>query len=158
MTTLSGNLDFNFTETVPNRFKFSVDNLLEFLFPPSLQHPLVAGRLFAYAFYGPLDNNGHLKTGFKQSRILADYELEAMCLQFEKEDIIQIYLQRSRDMGLLTNKEQEMIVAQADGHLKAAKGKSMLPALTKHDIHDLLKVLEFAIRHNIDKRFGYIYD
>ena len=40
---------------------------------------------------------------------------------------------------MLNSEEHEAIVQQADGHLKRAKGKSMLPILTKTDILDLLK-------------------
>lgn len=121
-----------------NKFKFHVDDLIRFIFPVSLQHPLAAGRLFAFALYGPLDDNLQIRTGASGKRILADYELEQMCLQFEKEDIVQIYLHKSRDMGLLTNQEQEAIISQADDKLKKAKGKASLPRLVKKDIYDLL--------------------
>ncbi len=65
---------------------------------------------------------------------MAEYELEEMCIQLEKEDILCIYLHNPRDMGLLTITEQENIISQADAHLKRAKGKAMLPRLTKDDV------------------------
>ena len=57
----------------------------------------------------------------------------------EREDVIKIFLHKARDFGVLTSEEHEAIVQQADGHLKRAKGKSMLPVLTKADVIDLLK-------------------
>lgn len=122
-----------------DKFKFDIESLISFIFPPSLQHPLAAGRLFAFALCGPLDENLCIRTGFQGKRVLAEYELEQMCLQFEKEDIVQIYLHRPRDLGILTSKEQEMIVNQADAHLKRAKGKASLPPLHKKDIYELFK-------------------
>jgi len=124
---------------VQDRFKFDIESLINFIFPTSLQHPLAAGRLFAFALCGPLDENLCIRTGFKGNRILAEYELEQMCLQFEKEDIIQIYLHKSRDLGLLTSTEQEAVVSQADAHLKRAKGKASLPRLWKKDIYELFR-------------------
>ena len=127
------------SEVPYDKFKFYLDDLVAFIFPKSLQHPLAAGRLIAFGLYGPLDDFGQIRTGPKGSRILAEYELEQMCLQIEKEDILQIYLHRSRDMGMLSSKEQEMIISQADAHLKRASGKASLPRLWKKDIYDIFK-------------------
>ncbi|MGB4191694.1 MAG: hypothetical protein WBJ81_04015, partial [Rickettsiales bacterium] len=80
----------------PDKFKFDLESLIQFLFPTSLQHPLVAGRLFVFALCGPLDENLCIRTGFQGKRILAEYELEQMCMQMEREDIVQIYLHKSR--------------------------------------------------------------
>ena len=124
---------------IHDKFKFDLESLIQFLFPSTLQHPLAAARLIAFALCGPLDENLCIRTGFQGKRILAEYELEQMCLQLEKEDIIQIYLHKPRDMGLLTSKEQEMIISQADAHLKRAKGKASLPRLYKKDIFELFK-------------------
>lgn len=135
-TLISTNQGGTFT---PDKFKFDIESLISFIFPTSLQHPLAAGRLFAFALCGPLDDNLCIRTGFQGKRVLAEYELEQMCLQFEKEDIIQIYLHRPRDLGILTSKEQEMIVNQADAHLKRAKGKASLPRLWKNDIYELFR-------------------
>ena len=54
-----------------------------------------------------------------------------MCIQFEREDILSVYVEKQRDVGLLSIAEQEMIISQADGHLKCAKGKAMLPQINK---------------------------
>lgn len=35
---------------------FRLDDLLDFIFPAALQHPLAVGRLFAFALYGPLNS------------------------------------------------------------------------------------------------------
>lgn len=125
-----------------NKFQVDINQLLGFLFPPELQHPLTAGRLYLFGDCGPLDENGQLRTGYKGNRILLDYELEEQCVQYEREDIIRIYQQPgSGGIGLLTFAEQEAIIAQADGHLKKAKGKAMLPRLSKQDIIDIFEDL-----------------
>ena len=125
-----------------NKFQVEINKLLTFLFPPELQHPLTAGRLYLFGDCGPLDEHGQLRTGYKGNRILLDYELEEQCVQYEREDIIRIYQQPgSGGIGLLTFAEQEAIIAQADGKLKKAKGKAMLPRLSKQDIIELFKDL-----------------
>mmetsp|Transcript_21905 Transcript_21905/g.36672 ORF Transcript_21905/g.36672 Transcript_21905/m.36672 type:complete len:343 (+) Transcript_21905:83-1111(+) len=142
--TLSMDASLEFGQTkdyIPDKFKFDIEDLIKFIFPASLQHPLAAGRLFAFADCGPLDENLCLRSGAQGKRIVAEYELTQMCLQYEKEDIVQIYLHKSRDMGLLTSKEQEMVISQADAHLKKAKGKASLPRLWKKDIYELLEDL-----------------
>lgn len=127
---------------VEDRFLFYLDDLLQFLFPAHLQHPSAAGRLFAFAYHGPLVD-GFIRTGPKGSRVLADYELAEMCVQFEREDIVQIYLHKPNDLGLLSSDEQEMIISQADAHLKRAKGKALLPRLSKQDVVDLFEVSRY---------------
>ena len=124
-----------------DKFKVDLENVIEFIFPKELQHPLAAGRLFAFALCGPLDSSNQIRTGYKGSRVVMGYELEQMCMQFEREDIIQVYLHNPRQMGLLTSKEQEAIIGQADGHLKRAKGSAMLPIITKDDIYAMFRSL-----------------
>lgn len=125
---------------VEDKFKFHLEDLIQFIFPPNLQHPLASARLIAFGLYGPLDEHGHLRSGRGGCHAIAEYELETMCLQIEREDIIQIYLHRPRDMGLLTTAEQDMIINQADAHLKKEKGKAMLPRMTKEEVRELFKV------------------
>lgn len=124
-----------------NKYQCNLDRLIEFIFPSNLQHPFAASRLFIFGLYGPLDENNQIRAGYKASRVVMDYELDQMCLQLEREDIIQIYLHNPNDMGMLTSKEQEAIIGQADGHLKKEKGKASLPRITRQDIIDLFKPL-----------------
>ena len=64
-----------------------------------------------------------------------------MCIQFEREDILSVYVEKQRDVGLLSIAEQEMIISQADGHLKCAKGKAMLPQINKKDVEHIFEVI-----------------
>lgn len=158
--------DTNFSQTLGTRgtekekpspnVQVDLGDLLAFIFPDNLQHPLAAARLFTYCDYGPLINN-ELRSGPGRSHVLAVWELDSMCINVEREDIIKIFLHRAKDFGVLTSTEHEAIVQQADGHLKKAKGKSMLPALTKADVVDLMKDLprdEFGMLnfHDIQKK------
>lgn len=123
-----------------DKFYFRLDELLNFVFPASKQHPLTVGRLLSFGLYGPLDSCGNLRSGYNGSRIVAEYELEEMCIQLEKEDILQIYLHKPQDVGLLSTLEQEAIISQADAHLKRARGKAMLPQLSKEDLIKMFSV------------------
>jgi len=125
----------------PDKYQISVEGVFDFLFPKECQHPLVAGRLFAFGICGPLNEKGQLPSGISGKRVVMSYELDEMCMQFEREDILQIYLQNPRLMGLLSTKEQEAIIAQADGHLKREKGKALLPRLTKEQVYELFEDL-----------------
>lgn len=118
-----------------------LEEILTFIFPTELQHPLAASRLFIYSEYGPLVN-GELRSGPARRHILSVWELDCMCMQCEREDVIQIYLSRKRDFGILTSEEHESIIQQADNALKKAKGKGMLPALKKDDIILMFKHLQ----------------
>ena len=70
--------------------KVDVQQLLDFIFPKSLQHPLSTGRLFAFAMYGPLDSNANLRSGHNGHRVVSTWEIDTMCLQFEREDLLQV--------------------------------------------------------------------
>lgn len=122
-----------------DKFKFRIEDLIRFIFPGTLQHPLAAGRLYCFGSYGPLDENLQIRTGIKGSRVLAVYELEQMCLQSEREDILQIYSHRARDIGLMSSRDQFEMITQADAHLKKANGKASLPQITAKDIHELFQ-------------------
>lgn len=70
--------------------KVDVEELLDFIFPKSLQHPLSTGRLYAFGMYGPLDSNAQLRSGQNGDRVVSTWEIDTMCLQFEREDILQV--------------------------------------------------------------------
>jgi hypothetical protein len=119
------------------RFRINLEDVIQYCFPKGYQHPFSGSRLIAFGMYGPLDADGNIRTGYKGNRKVMDYELEEMCIQIERDDIASIYLHNKRDLGLLSSKEQESIIAQADAHLKSAKGRAMLPRLSKETIRDL---------------------
>lgn len=70
--------------------KVDVKELLDFIFPDALQHPLSTGRLYAFGMYGPLDENAKLRAGHNGKRVVSAWEIDTMCLQFEREDILQV--------------------------------------------------------------------
>eukprot|EP01040_Poterioochromonas_malhamensis_P015456 gene15456-17297_t len=121
------------------QFQFRLEDLIQFIFPKNLQHPLTNARLFIFALYGPLDQNGKLRSGRGGQHVLMEYELDEMCMQIEREDLIQVYMHRPRDMATLVTSEQEAIINQADAHLKRAKGRAMLPQLRQEEIEDLFQ-------------------
>jgi hypothetical protein len=127
------------------KFQFYLDDLIQFMYPENLQHPLAASRLFIFGLYGPLDSQGQLRSGRKGYHILSTYELEAMCEQIEREDVTKVYVPKGKGIGLLLNHEQDGLISQADNKLKNAKGKAMLPYLPKEEAIALFKV--FLIRN-----------
>lgn len=161
------------TKTDRGKFQVAVDSVIDFVFPALLQHPLSAGRLFSYGMYGPLDEDNDLRTGPRGSHKLSVWELDQMCLQAEREDVLAIYMKKRSDIGMLSIDEQESIILQADPKLKRAAGKSMLPQITKEDVygifadlscdeygyysfHDLQKAIE-KFRHNRIKNYKLVY-
>lgn len=128
-------------ERVDPKFLFSLESLLRFMYPENQQHPLAASRMIIFGQYGPLDANGQLRSGRRGEHVLMEYELDAMCEQIEREDLVQIYLHRQRDMGLLSTAEQDALINQADAHLKKEKGKAMLPKITKQEVIQLFQGL-----------------
>ena len=138
-------IDTSKLDTAPNtesRFRIDLKDLVDnFCFPSQYQHPLAASRLIIFGNNGPLDDNGQLRTGYKGNRIVLDYELEAMCDQIEADDVTSIYLHRQRDLGMLSSAQQLSIITQADAHLKNAKGRALLPRLTKQDIYAIFEDL-----------------
>lgn len=119
-----------------DRYKIDLRDLVDnFLFPRQYQHPLSSARMIIFGMNGPLDEKGRLRTGYKGNRVVLDYELEAMCDQVERDDVTSIYLHRQRDLGMLSSAQQLSIITQADAHLKRAKGRALLPRLTKEDVY-----------------------
>jgi len=122
-----------------NKFRINLEDVITYCFPAGYQHPFSGSRLIAFGMYGPLDAEGNIRTGFRGNRKVMDYELEEMCVQIERDDITSIYLHNKRDLGLLSSKQQESIIAQADAHLKRAKGKAMLPRLSKDEVREVFR-------------------
>ena len=107
----------------PASSKVDIKQLIKFLFPPGLQHPLVAGRLIAFGMYGPLDDNLRLHSGEKGNHVVQSYELDTMCDQFEKEDIMQVYITGKRSLATLSAVEKSEMVVGANPKTKTTRGK-----------------------------------
>lgn len=75
-----------------------IDDLIRFLFPVNLQHSLVAGRLIVFGLYGPLDEHLQLRTGPQKRNVVSDWQLDLMCVQVEREDLLSIYLHKQSDV------------------------------------------------------------
>ncbi|GMH98657.1 hypothetical protein TrST_g471 [Triparma strigata] len=133
----------------PKSHRVDLDRVLEFLFPAGFQHPLVAGRLIAYGMYGPLDDNLCLHSGEKGMHVVQGYELNAMCDQFEKEDIMQVYISKNRPLASLNPAEKAEMLEGAHRSTKTTHGKlssqmsnSQMPAFSQEQIVEMFKPLE----------------
>mmetsp|Transcript_19085 Transcript_19085/g.50210 ORF Transcript_19085/g.50210 Transcript_19085/m.50210 type:complete len:331 (-) Transcript_19085:152-1144(-) len=113
-----------------------------FVFPQNLQHPMSTGRLFAFGFYGPLDADARLRSGHKGQHVVGNWELDTMCRQFEREDILQIYMLPGQTHSNLSEDQAEEILAQADSRLKVAKGKAMMKQVTPEEVDMIFSDLE----------------
>jgi len=141
-----------FTSTnnpLPRSSKVLVSDLLEFLFPPGFQHPLVAGRLIAFGMYGPFDEQLRLSSGEKGMHKVQGYELDAMCDQFEREDIITVYISSNRPLAALSFEEKAEMLEGANRATKTTRGKlsqqmnnKQMPAFTREQIGELFSDLE----------------
>lgn len=80
--------DSHFMPKIHDRSFVDLEDLVQFIFPTSLQHPLSTGRLIAFGLYGPLDSDARLRAGHKGSHVVGRWELDSLCRQFEREDIL----------------------------------------------------------------------
>ena len=138
---------FGRTKKSKGKFQVDVNDVIDFIFPQTLQHPLAAGRLFCYGLYGPLDEDNNMRTGPRGAHKTSVWELDQMCLQVEREDILAIYMKKRCDIGLLSIEEQESLILQADPKLKKAAGKSMLPKINKQDVYGIFAVRLHSLTH-----------
>ena len=118
-----------------------VDALIKFVFPPELQHPMSTGRLLAFGMYGPLDDEARLRSGHKGSHVVQSFELDAMCRQFEREDILQVYMPHGQNPSCLNEDQQQELLAQADQRLKNARGKAFMVQIRPEEVRALFDEL-----------------
>jgi hypothetical protein len=129
-------------EAQPGRV--SLKGLMKFIFPPGLQHPMSTGRLYAFGFYGPLDADAQLRSGHKGQHVVSRWELDTMCMQFEREDILQVYVSPEHPLCTLSEAQQEELVQQADARMKAQQGRGLMPQLPKKEVLGLFSDLARA--------------
>ncbi|OQR84516.1 aspartyl protease family A01A [Thraustotheca clavata] len=106
--------------------KVSLDALMDFLFPPKVQHLNSTGRLFVFSLYGPLDSKSRLRSGEKGLHGVTDLELNTMSQSIEREDILSVY-----GMIGLSRDEEEEVLRQADKYLK------IIPRYTRRDVEEI---------------------
>lgn len=69
----------------------------------------MAGRLIAFGLYGPLDEQLQMRTGPQRRNVVSDWQLDLMCVQIEREDILNVYLHKKTDMVTAVNIRSERI-------------------------------------------------
>ncbi|OQR98207.1 aspartyl protease family A01A [Achlya hypogyna] len=106
----------------------SLDALMDFLFPPQVQHSNSTGRLFVFSLYGPLDAKSRLRSGERGQHVVTDLELNTMSQSIEREDILSVY-----GMVGLSRDEEEEVLRQADKHLKT------IPRYTRRDVDEIFR-------------------
>jgi hypothetical protein len=65
-----------------------LQEVLDFCFPPGVEHPKAAARLFLLCEYGPLIDGWLWGGAYNARRKLSEYEIETMVTKLEREDII----------------------------------------------------------------------
>ena len=65
-----------------------LQEVLEFCFPPGVEHPKAAARLFLLCEHGPLIDGWLWGGAYNARRKLSEYEIETMVAKLEREDII----------------------------------------------------------------------
>jgi hypothetical protein len=65
-----------------------------------------------------------------------------MCHQFEREDILQVYMPHGQNPSMLNEEQQQELLAQADQRLKNARGKAFMVQIRPHEVRDLFSDLE----------------
>lgn len=108
----------------------SVNAVLNFVFPPSIQRPHSTGRLFALAEYGPLSPTGELCGGKRHARPLTPHEIKALIAQMEQDDILAVYMP-NEGRGL-SSAERKAVLTDV------ASAKLTLPRLDASQVVQLL--------------------
>jgi hypothetical protein len=105
--------------------RVNLQELLEFVFPKTLQHPASAGRLIVFGLYGPL-KGGALISGYRGQHVIAGWELDSMCCSVEREDMLQVYVSADQPLCTLSVAQQDAIIAQATCKFEQLKPAQML--------------------------------
>lgn len=139
-------IDGNSHNLASKSARVDLDQLLNFIFPPQIQHPNSAGRLFVFGLYGPLDAKARLRSGEKGLHIVTDHEVKTMSHRMEREDILAVY-----GMCSLSQEEEEEVIRQVDHMLKN------FPQYTKRDIialfHSLPRDKESRMNFHATQRY-----
>lgn len=119
-----------------SRSRVDLEEVMRFVFDPKLQHPLSYGRLVSWALYGPLDTSQGLRGGARGGHTLLKFELDAMAIDIERQDILLIYLPEGTDVATLSAAEHSAILAQADRCQKSKRGRGTAPhsMVSKDDV------------------------
>lgn len=64
---------------------------------------------------------------------MSRFELDTMCKQFEKEDILQVYMPAGKSASSLSEEQAQEILAQADSRLKVFLIQSKLSLVASGD-------------------------
>lgn len=70
----------------------ALSDVMEFVFPPTVQKPHSTGRLFVLAEFGPLGEDGQLHGGKAGSRVITQQEIQGMIREIEHDDVLAVYL------------------------------------------------------------------
>jgi len=73
-----------------------MDSLLKFLFPPHLEHPESTGRLDVFATYGPVDDEGHMRSGPLGKHVMTDLEIKHMIIELNRDMLYRLFAPRPR--------------------------------------------------------------
>jgi hypothetical protein len=105
--------------------RVNLQELQDFVFPKTLQHPASAGRLIVFGLYGPL-KGGKLTSGHRGQHVIAGWELDSMCCSVEREDMLQVYVSADQPLCTLSVAQQDAIIAQATCKFEQLKPAQML--------------------------------
>lgn len=125
---------------------------MTFLFPPELNHPSSASRLFLFARYGPLRNGSIVGGSYKRNRPMTKQELNDLIDTDEREELLALFLDPSVQKAL-TPAEASLVMAETRSipHVKNA-----LFNYTTHEVRAFLQYVRNGngVEAGGDIRFG----
>jgi len=99
-----------------------VSALMNFLFPKNLEHPESTGRMDVFAWYGPVDDEGNLRSGPQGKHIMSNLEIRQMIVEINRE---QLYALLARERSTVETVVNELL-PRAVGHHYTEKEVEML--------------------------------
>jgi len=86
-----------------------LDALMRFVFPARWQHHREMALLTVFALYGPLDEEGNLRSGARRKHVMTRREIVWLLDEVEREDLIDAIIGPGRASGLSGSEKAEIL-------------------------------------------------
>ena len=115
----------------------SEEEVMNFLFPPDIDYPSSASRLFLLARYGPLVHGEIVGGSYKRHRALTKQELGDLILRDEKDELLALFLDPATAKSL-TPAEEASVLGET---LKVPHVRDALFNYTTHEVRAFFRYL-----------------
>lgn len=101
----------------------TMQSIMKFLFPPTLEHPESTGRLELFARYGPVDEDGKLRGGIQGGHAHTDGEIRTMITWNTREALFGLFTKPRSTVEVVVDSLMPLAMAH---HYTVAEVKKMM--------------------------------